>query len=553
MIFKDDLEVIGYVKKNQAVPEWVTRSRNYNVELCALVNGEGFDKELINRIEKIESSAKAEVRKKYARNITDFFERLFLPIQNVFASTGGVKNYRNGEYKMSEENQKKLLASISNVRDGKSIERYIETQWMNLYHTDPSGVLWMQYTTNDSKVKVYPTYQCIGNIRTYIPNGQIVECILFEPYTVENKKYWIVVDDAKQYTVIQDGETYVISSDPLKTFEHPFGTVPVIINSNIVDKLGNRLSPIHKIIPVAKEYARDQSIKTLYKFLQGFPKHWRRGMICKACAGTRKNGDNACPSCNGKGEIMKVDVADEAVLPMPENGDPVLKGDDIMGFTSPDIKTWEQFNNELEWLECSANETMWGVEAVSQVEKTATEVYQDQQPKITKLGKYADVCEWIEWKITEWIANAIDTAKDKEKAISLIVYGRRYILEGIDTIQKKYEDAKKNGENTIVLDGIFDELLTVKFKNDAEWMAQELKKAACEPYLHYSAIEINDMFGSTEAAKKVYFQRWWKNLTDQDLKTETKVLQQKFETDFTAYFKTLIITQPINKQFNQPV
>lgn len=550
MKFETDDDAIAYVKANaKETPKWVSSAREYCKELCALVEGENFKEELISKIESIESENKAKARQKYSRDVRDFFSRINLPTQNVFSATGGVKNYQNGETQLSEENLKRLFSTIGNIRDGKSIERFIETKWMPLYHTDPSGVLFMRYAVDkvNDKVSVYPTYQCINVIRVYIPSGQCVQNILFEPTDKEGGiKVWILVDDAKQYTINQKGDVFTLDTDELKTFEHPFGTCPIIINSDITDKYGNRKSPFDVIIPAAKEYARDLSIKTIYKFLQGFPKHWRREMICASCHGTRKsgNGDDACKDCSPKGNTGKADVTDVAILPFNPELENTIKGDDVMGFVSPDLKTWEQMNTELDRAEDSMYETLWGTAPVKKIQKTATEIHYDMQPQINKLNKYADVAEWIEWKMVEWCANIIDPAKAKDESISLIVYGRRYILEGVDTIQEKYENAKKAGENTIVLDGIFDELLTVKFKNDPEWMKIELKKSQCEPYLHYSALEIFTYFGAKESARKIYFQAWWKNLLDSDLQKDVKVLQQKFITDFEVYLPTLKLEVP---------
>ena len=552
MIFKDDAEVLSFVEANsKTTPEWVKKARLYSKELCALLEGENFADELINQIEHLESQDKAKARNKYSRDLTDLFSRLMSPIENVFSSIGAVKDYQNGDVKMSQNNLKILLNTVTNIRDGKSLEKYIETKWMPLYHSDPSGVQYIQYATEPT-LKVYPTYQSIGNIRTYIPKGQLVECILFEPVTIkENIKSWILVDDAKHYTIYQSGDIFTIQDDAAKTFEHPFGNCPVIINSDLTDKYGNRLSPVNVIVPASKEYARDLSIKTIYKFLQGFPKHWRREMICASCHGTRKNGDKNCDVCSPKGNTAKSDVTDVAVLPFNPDLPNTIKGDDVMGFVSPDIETWKQFDNELDRSENLIYESIWGVQNKSKTDgvKTATEIHYDLQPQIQKLNKYADVAEWMEWTITEWCANIIDLTKDKNKQISLIVYGRRYILEGIDTIQKKYEDAKAAGENSVVLDGIFDELLTVKFKNDIQCMKLELMKAQCEPYLHNSPKEIFDYFGANEVARKLYFQSWWKNLNNQDLQKDVITLQQKFAQDFLLYLPTVKLIQPT---INQP-
>jgi len=553
MILTDE-QSFSIIKANQTAPKWVVDARKYNKKLCALVSGEEFADELIEHIEKIESPAKAALRKKYSRNTVDFFARLFKPIENVFCSTGGVKDYKGGSHQLSDDDTAKLLDIISNIRDGKSIERYIQSQWLNNYHTDPAGVIYVTYTTNENGLdKIYPTYQSIGAVRNYEPKGQLVEWILFEPDTksVEGSLVWTIVDDLMVRTIIQTGEDFAIIEEPTKTFEHPFGETPAIINSDITNKFGKRLSPIFEVEDIAKEYARDLSIKIIYKFLQGFPKHWRRTMFCQECKGTKKSGAGQCKSCSGTGLMGNPDVGEIMNLPLPKEGEPIMSGDDIMGFSSPDLETWAKMNEELETLEDNTFKTLWGVAPRKQIQKTATEIHYDMQPQINKLNSYANAAEWIEWKITEWVANCIDTTKPKEEDVSLIVYGRRYILEGIDTIQQKYEDAKKAGDNSIVLDGIFDELLTVKFKNDPNWLKQELKKARVEPYLHNSTAEIFQFFGAKEVARKIYFHAWWKNLPDGSEKMEVEQLQAKFATDFETYLPTLkleaINNQPINQ------
>lgn len=549
MIFTDDIAVIEYVKTySKITPKFITDARNYSKELCALIEGEGFLDELINRIEYVESENKAKARKKYSRDLRDMFSRISKPIENVFSAIGGTKNYNNGDAKISDAETKKLLSIISNVRDGKSIERYIETQWMPLYHTDPSGVQYMSYVVEDGQVtQYYPTYHSITVIRNYIQKGQLVENILFEPIKKEDDtQVWVLVDDAKQYTINQNGDNFTIDVDPLKTFEHPFGICPVIINSNLTDKYKNRLSPFHNILETSKEYARDLSFKTILKAVHGSPLHWRREAICATCHGTRKDGDEVCKSCSPTGKSGKKDVTDIVILPFnPDADTQTIKGDDVAGYVSPDVKTWDAFTKELEFTEDLIYKTMWGVSNQSQVNKTATEVFADMQPQINKLQSYSNQCEWMEWMMTEWCANLIAPAKDKEESISLIVYGTRYLLNGIDTIQEKYTAAKKSGVSIAILDSIYEELLTVKYKNDIECLKIEQLKARLEPYLHWSPMEINTFFGANEVARKLYFQQWWSDLQDNDLLKKVDELKGLFETDFKSYLPTVNIIKPI--------
>lgn len=564
MVFKNLQEVIKYVKENQSVPEWIKYARHYSDLCSALIDYEfipndstqqdAFKMLLIQKIEQIESEDKSKARNKYARPINDMFERILTPIQNVFAATGGVKDYNNGDYEMPEKLLILLMKFISNTRDGKSVERYLESIWMNLYHTDPSGVMQIEYITNKtSKVvtKMYPSYKGIHSIRNYTPKGQLVECIIYEPKKVAaGKQIWTVIDDVQQWSIIQDGDTYNQNPLAASTFIHPFGEVPVIINSDIINKKGIRLSPIHNIIPQACEYARDQSIKTIFKFLQGFPKFYMMRAQCYKCNGTKIDGDTKCTACNATGYADgKTDVVDVMIIPPPVDGMPPLQGNQIAGFIQPDIETWDKFTDELTWEEQMMFNTQWGIKPMQKQDgtdkiKTATQIMYDTQPQINKLNKYADVTEWIEWKITNLYANAIDVSKDKTEDIALIRYGRRYILEGVDQLQQKYEEAKAKGENNLVLDGLLDELLIVKFKNDPEWMQIELKKSRVEPYIHLSNEEINNFFGSKEMLRKAFFQPWWKDLEDADLKQEIPALKIKFATDFKAYLPTVELAPP---------
>ena len=548
MIFENEQAVIDYIKANQKEPDWITTARKYTEELKALVDGTKFVDILIDRIEKIESTQRAAIRKRYSRSVQDLFMRLFLPIENVFSSTGGIKNYKNGEYQLSDDNLAKLLSFVSNTRDGKSIERYLEDQWMDLYHCDPAGVQWINYTTDATGLtSMYPTYWCIDTIRNYIPKGQLVECIVFEPTKLKDGSYvWTVVDDLTQYSIIQKGNDFTPNPDSTKTFQHPFGVCPVIINSNIIGNNATptspatRLSPIHNVIPLVKEYARDQSVKSIFKCLAGFPIQWKMDKPCLSCNGSKKNGtgDGPCELCSGTGWFNgKADVSDEITIAAPDGDTPPIDPKMIAGFSSPDLDTWKQFNEELRFLEDKIVNSYWGIEEKEKVTKTATEIVYDAQPKINKLTKYATTTEWLEWKITELYANAIDTAKPKDQSITLIIYGNHFILEGVDEILEKYFNAKSNGAPIVVLDAIWDELMTVKFKNDLEWMSIEKNKSRCEPYLHFSFEETNTFFGNKGIAFKAFFRDWWNDLEDKDLQKDVKVLKQTLATDFKTYWK----------------
>jgi len=522
-------QAIQIVKDNQTVCKSIKKARDYNKELSALINGDGFAEELINRIEHIESEDKAKARLKYARNIQDYFSRLLSPIQNIFSSAGGIVKFNIP----NESQYKTFLDTISNIRDGKSLSKYIQDYWVNLYHSDPNGLIFIEYSTNEG-LEIKPTYKNINCIRNYEPNGQVCEWVLFEPETEEDgTKEWRLVDDLTDWTIYQSGELYQVSTD--ETFTHPFGEVPSVIISDIIDiKNKIRLSPFDSIIGLSKEYARDQSIKTIYKFLNGFPTHWRYVTQCRACQGTSKKDNKSCPDCDGHGYYKKKDVTDMVTLPIPSN-DGVKLAPDIAGYISPDLATWDQYTKELDILEKIAYNTHWGTNVQNATNETATGRFIDIQPVMNRLNSYADTAEFVEWKITELIANAVLPAKVKNESVSLIVYGRRFIIDSPDVILENYNKAKKDNANITILDRLFNEYLTSKYKNDPAWLREENIKASIEPYLHLSILETSTIFGTQEAKKKNYFQDWW-NDNKKDIVTKSdESLKQKFESDYKQF------------------
>jgi len=533
MIFNTNEEVIAYIQVNQKISKPIEDARAAHKELVALLNGKGFAEELINQIEHLESSQKAEARKKYSRSVVDMFERLLQPVDNVFSAHGGIKKY---DIKSSEI-KKKFLKGIGNIREDKSIESFVKKYWMQVYHTDPAGVVFMEYKQGDPFP--LPTLKSIDSIRNYTAKGQKLEVIIFERIVGDNATFWRVVDDAKDYTVKQVGEHFEVVED--KTFEHPFGTVPGIINSDIYDITTKQyLSPINKVVPIAKEYARDQSIKTIYKFQNGFPINWRYVSQCRHCTGTGKEGTKACVECDGHGYYKRKDVTDMVTLPVPDK-DGMKIAPDIAGFISPDLDTWTKYTDELIFLENKISDTHWGTHVEKANNETATGRWIDVQPVINKLNQYSDAAQYVEWKITEFLANYIDASKNKSEPISLIVYGRRFIIESPDTILKLYEEEKKNGASSVILDRIFEEYLTSKYKNDPEWLRFELIKSKVEPYLHLSVKEVNEIFGNKEAQKKVYFQKWWGK---QNIGTQTDVeIEKMFEADYKQFIESQTINQ----------
>jgi len=539
VVFVDDQAAIDFVKAHQGNDPFIIEARKQSKTLNALIEGDGFLEELILRIEHLESESKSKSRRKYSRSIVDFYQRLLTPVDNVFSATGGSRKYLIE----NDDDKAELIAKTMNLRGDKSIEEWLQTQWMRVYHTDPNGIVFMEYTTEEihGVDDVYPTYKSIGSIKTYRVIGQRIHLLLFEPKVLpEGAKLWRLVDDEKDYTIIESGDTFTVDQE--HTFEHPFSRVPGIVNSNI-QKVGEEFkeSPIRSVVELSREYARDQSIKTIFKFQQGFPKMWRYEMGCAMCKGTGKSGasSESCKNCNGKGWLVTNDVTDVIRLKIPQANETVL-APNIMGFVSPDIDAWDQFTKELELLQDMASVTHWGtVIGVSEdriTNKTATEiVIMNKQPLENKLDFYSSTTEFMELQITNFIADFLQPTRDKEENAALIAYGRRYIIESSDMILKRYEMSKDKGDSTVILDRLYNEWITAKFHNDPIWLNVLVKKSNIEPYLHYTAEQVGEIFNQKQARKKVQFRDWWE---EQSKDFVFKSTEKELKASFDSWFET---------------
>lgn len=531
MIFKDDAEAIAAIKANQQItPEW-KEMRDYSKELKALVNGTDFIDELICKIEGIESDLKAKARIKYSKKIKSMFTRLFQPIDNIYYATGGLK-----DYDIKESVKKEFLSKIANIRDNKTLSEWVQNNAIQLLNTDPNGLIFLEYKEND----VYPTYKSIDSLRHYKSKGQVLEYCLFEPKIIETKTYWRIVDDLWDRTFLQDGNEYVVV--PESTFKHPFGQTPGLVCSNIhIVGQKTKLAAIDSILDDAKEWARDQSFLTLYKVYKGNPLFWKYIQMCGDCNGTGTNDDEngstkVCGSCSGHGIYKaKNDVTDVIQLPMPDNADDAVIAPNIAGFISPDLETWTKYEETLKSDFETMYKTHWGTmygmqQDLTKGVRTATEVIADKQPLENQLNKYADFCEYIEWKISEWMLNFYDPVKDKKESQITINLGRRYIIESYDVLLERYEKSVLAEDNNTILDKLFIEYLGAKYRNNPIDLQANITKAMVEPYLHISLQNTIAVFGNMEAQRKVLFQKFWQTVT---------VFNDpiKIQNDFNAWFE----------------
>jgi hypothetical protein len=546
MTFTDN-EAIEKIKElsKSGTPDWVTVARSNSKMYKALVDGEGFSDVLINKIEHIESTQKAAVRRKYSKDIRDLFERVMKPRVNVFQANGGSEKFT-----MANESIRAVFETAqSNFKSNKSVFKYLSEVYFNLSDVDPNGLIFLEYKSSLNK-SVYPTYKSIDDIFEYLANGQKTEYVAFNPMEKYIgsvvQKTWRLVDDNYDRTLSEIGENVVIISQ----FAHPFGEVPALVLSE-KEKIGTniRLSAIEKITELAKDFARDKSILTIYKFQKGYPIHWRFVTQCRSCMGLGKKDDGTCSSCEGHGYLKNTDVSDIVTIPIPDIDQPNI-APNIAGFVSPDLETWKQLKEDIKDFEMIMKDTIWGTHLYSSQNKsmqeaeTATGRYIDVQPIINNLNEYADTVEYMDNTICNWLLNFVDPVKKKGEIIYNKTYGRRYIIENPDVILLRYQEAKKTSDSSTILDKLLEEFILSKYKNDQSMQNIMLKKKSIEPYVHMTLEQVYTSFGAEEAYRKELFNRFWAQCDEHDT---LEVLKAKYDAYAETNKKEFIVpTTPIS-------
>lgn len=511
------------IKDNEIAPTWVGESREKTRELKALVAGDNFAEVLIHNIEHLRVNDRALARQKYSKDIRDLYSRTYKNRQNIFEAVGGSELVKteNEAIRLEVENY------IKNFKGNKSVEQYLSDYLFRLWDTEPNGLIFIEYVSKP-ELRIYPTFKSINDIRNYKSYGQKLDFVLFEPIldVKEGFKIWRYVDNEIDITINEQNGIYTQVAE--KSFQHNFKTVPAVIISNVqVIGCEKRVSPVEQVSELAKDYARDKSVLTIYKFLNGFPIHWRYTQQCRTCQGTGKKDNKTCTVCDGKGTMGKNDVTDMVTITKPREGDPVITPN-IAGYVAPDLETWKQYNEDLKIKEELIYHTAWGtLPNQNQNNETATGRFIDTQPITNELGMYSSNVEYIHNELVKFVISIIPKAS---QVIYYKSYGRRFIIENADTILKRYDESKTSGSPTVVLDRLLNEFIVAKYKTDTLMMNVMLKKAKLEPYIHYDIKDVFDMFGAVEASKKVMFHDFWEN-------SDTSLPYEQLKIQLNTYYE----------------
>jgi hypothetical protein len=541
---------IANIILNNPQRDRVKKGCDYNKQLRLHIYGEGLDKQM-TKIDGYEAEDLQKLRAKYARSNKDLFSRLGRPIDKVFSARGG-----SIYYNLSDVQDKTARALALNIRNGISIRKWVEMFWKPHFLDDPFGLVFLEIlpeqearlAMQQGRPFSYPTYKSISAVYDYLPKGSGLEYVVFQLSAKDKLAAGIddkltvfrVVDDAYDYFVSREDQSVQILS--AFTIPNYFGEVPGQLNSDLISPKDEDcyLSLYDDVIELANHFMLKGSIKLTHEFLHGYPKYWEYADTCPVCNGTRMHEGDNCKACNGSGKKMMTRVSDAKLLEYPDKDTPAV-APDVAGYVSPDKTYYEIATADLQMLEELMNITLWGsaphakpVQGMQTDQKgntkTATEVMDDIKPQADRLNIISEMAE----KRHKFILDAmirLQVAQGYKG--SSVNYGRRYMIEGPDTIWEKYSEARTKGAAVSVLDDLLIEYYEAKYASDPVKLAIQTKLMKVEPFVHLKASEV-DLSGSVtleDKAAKAYFGEWLSTQNEaMILSFSPEMLREQLET-----------------------
>lgn len=512
------LSEIEAILKNNPNKWVIEKARAMRSALCVHATGEGMAAHL-ERINHFENADQNEARKKFARSNKDLFERITRPIDKVFSASGG-----SSHFALPEAKDREFRRRLQSVENGLTLRRWIEQYWKPVFLTDPMGVIFIEV---DGEGNAYPTYKSSSDIYTYALNGRHLDYLIIkqdkstiaalsaDDVADRGLRYFRVVDDAFDYLVRVKGDNVMIVE--AETFPNHFGHVPAIINSNI-PIVGSVLyrSPLQPIVECADEFLRESSVKTIYKLLHGFPKHWKYGSECPDCHGTGFKDGDTCPACKGTRVKLRSDVSDVMILMPPDSKDTPTIAPNVGGYISPPVEVWDKMTEELQMIETKMFETLWGTKQVENSQnETATGRFIDTQPINDRLAKIADAAESIE----TYVANMLGVFYyGNSFGGASINYGRRFQIESADALWGKYEAARGAGAPDASLNDMIDDYLCAKYQDNAIELNRQKKLITAEPFVHLTVAQVKALdVPESDYLAKLYFGEFVAQLNNTEL------------------------------------
>lgn len=504
---------------NEPANPCMDKARHEHKRLNMLVNGEGVD-EYIESYDGYESTDQKNLKKKVAKSTKHLFSALLRPFDKVFTSQGG-----SLVIDLPDAQKAQFKDTLSAIRYGQSFTNWMRTNWKNKFITDPNGLIFYEVMDGET----YPTYKAITSIHDYTLSGNTPEYVISKSHKEDDGwEYYRVMDDAVDMVVRVKGEVI----EEVDSYPNYWGYIPAHTCSDISDpNYEKKISPIDGVSEVAMEYLRDMTIHSVYKFLHGFPVFWRYTEDCPVCDGMRKIDGATCTYCSGTGKKLTRDVSEMVGLEPPAEGEASITPP--AGYVQPDLATWQQQIDELDWLYTAMHFALWGTHTREEATaETATGRFIDTQPVNDRLNEFADSTE----SVMNAGINTIGGFYFPNWRGATYAVGRRFQIESQDALIERYQQGRKEGLPQHTLNALMVQVYQTMYENQPLQLAKMTKLMHIEPFLHMTPEQVNDLnVPRDDYLAKIYFAEWAESLSEQDIVFTSN---EALKTQLITYIKT---------------
>lgn len=463
-----------------------------------------------------------QLREELAISNAFLVEDLLRPADNVWSARGGSRRLGTSGDAANE----KLRSSLAEAGKGLGLRAYMRDIWFTRMTVDPNGLIFVESDTQEA----WLTFKSIHKIRDYAVNGYDLEWVCFEAdYTDPDSGYKLmwVVDSAYYYRVkVTDGNASILED---LTVVNVFGKVPAVVNSGFSNTgKGYRDSLITKQVDLLKSYLNKNARKEIHQTFHDFPIAWEYESVCPTCRGTRRSGDGVCAACAGSGMSNKRDASTVRVLRNPTEETPGAPTPPA-GYVQPELATMQAQRAELDWIFDKMFFSLWGATTEKAANETATGRFIDVQPVNNKLSIISDMAETVEKRLID-LFGAFYTPGLYNPQETVLLYGKRFLIETPDQIWSKYLQAKEKQAPEAALNLLLEQYYESEFMNDPFSLEYYAKLMRIEPFVHHSVSTVSTWQGASAAdlAAKVYFQEWIDTVSRADVVSKT-VEQNKLD------------------------
>jgi len=509
-----------------------------------LITGEDMES-LMRQFDRRESKKQFEQRVDITQHITSTVSKNLMKPQKKIPRSNGVR--RILKYINDNENQKlnELNAIIGKFWGNKSLDKYLNGQWIELTNLDPNSFIvyeWGDFDAKTERAKPYPFevsskeaiyYQYENNVLQYLMvmnefekgAGGIPEKIqddnegkkVTRRYTLYFEGYSIVLDeiddDDEMLKPFRSREIWEKGTEYLEIkgrvyhvliFTSGLDFIPVARVGFEYDPMTRGrtcIPPIWDAVPILMKTIKANSELDLTMALHAHPQKLQYVRQCQAehCTQGRMPTGEKCGSCSGTGREKVSTTAQEAIeMIMPRDKEDMVTLDNIVAYISPSVELIRFQDDYIKSLTAQCKEAIYNSEIFSrqQIAETATGKNIDLQNVYDALypmaEAFSDIWEFSIYAITQITDKSVDL-------LYAYIFSKDFKMKSMSELIMDLKTVSDSKADAFVKQAIQDDIAQIVYTDDPTALERHKVKDRFYPYSGKTAEQIAGIVSTISA------------------------------------------------------